>query len=243
MELLRWTAASRAFRLTVLLLGVTTLLLLPPPSSWRGSSDGGERRGRAGVPLGLLWTMMRSGSRLTQELLTAQPCSFSTEEPLRGRLAEGLNASIGVLQDLLACRISERPDLATQWINGSHVNLGRVRAMCRDYPKLCWDGVLLNAMCSVSCFRLVRVVAQGLSVAMALLQDHGSHAHVVHLVRDPRGMISSRRKLMDGQYIFVMNNKKEEFFHAEELSVAILCQRYRHDLAVATHLVRNNPDR
>lgn len=256
----RWRRpASRTFRLAVLLAGVASLLLLlllllqqqllpllPPllsTCSWPLVSDNGVRQSGAGVPSALLWTMMRSGSRLTQHLLAAHPCTFLTEEPLRGRLIEGLNASLGVLQNFLSCRISAHPDLVTQWINGSHLNDDRVREACRAYPALCWDGALLEAMCTASCFRLVRVAAQGLSVALALLQDHSFNTHVVHLVRDPRGMISSRRDLQGGRFEKFYADGRGAFFTEEEMDVAILCQRYQHDLAVATHLTRNNPDR
>lgn len=252
----RWrTPAFRTFRLAVLLVGVASLLvlllllllLLSPPllstCSWPQVSGSGVRHGDADVPSALLWTMMRSGSRLTQHLLAAHPCTFLTEEPLRGRLTEGLNASLGVLQNFLSCRISAHTDLVTQWINGTHLNDDRVREACRAYPALCWDGVLLEAMCTASCFKLVRVAAQGLSVALALLQDHNFNTHVVHLVRDPRGMISSRWDLQHGRFEKFYSDGTGTFFTEEEMDVVILCQRYRHDLAVATHLTRNNPDR
>lgn len=256
----RWTPAFRTLKLTVLQAGVAALLLLSlllmllppllpllppllPTFSWRRATDGWARRSGAGVTSVLLWTMMRSGSRLTQHLLAAQPCSFLTEEPLRDRVAEGLSASLGVLQDLLTCRISARPDSVTHWINGTHLNDVRVREVCGEYPTLCWDGALLDAVCRASCLRLVRVVAQGLSLAMALLQDDGSNVHVVHLVRDPRGMISSRRDLQDGRFEKFYAGGNGTFFHEEEMDVAILCQRYRHDLAVAMLLARHNPGR
>lgn len=235
----RWRTVFRTLRLNVLLVGVTTLLLLllllfylVPALPWRHVQISGE-----GVPLTLLWTMMRSGSRMTQSLLSAQQCSFYTEEPLREYVAEGLNTSLNILHNLLACNISMHSDLVTQWINGSHANLGLVRSVCRDYPRLCWNGELLDALCQASCLRLVRVVAQGLSLALILLQEQGSSIHVIHLVRDPRGMISSRREL---QRLPTGNMK---LFREEELDVAIICQRYRHDLTIAEHLTRHSPDR
>lgn len=217
--------------------------LLLTTSQWRRACDGAVRRSDTDVPSALLWTMMRSGSRLTQKLLDAESCSFVTEEPLRSLLPEGLNASLSILQDLLSCRMVERPDLTSHFINGSHPVDHRVRTSCSDYPKLCWDGVLAEAVCRVSCFRLVRVVAQGLSVANALLQDYGSNAHVVHLVRDPRAMFSSRQDLVNSRYIMFAHGKKEEFMHAVDMRLPILCQRYRHDLVMATHLALNSPDR
>lgn len=254
----RWrTPASRTFRLALLLASVASLLLLLlllqhllpllppllPACSWPIAGDSGVRRGGPGVPSALLWTMMRSGSRLTQYLLSGHPCTFTTEEPLRFHPAEGLNASLRVLQNFLSCTISAHPDLVTEWINGSHLNDERVREACDAYPTLCWDGALLESMCTASCFRLVRVVSQGLVVALTLLQDHGFNTHVVHLVRDPRGMISSRRDLQEGRFEHYYIDGTGKFFTQEEMDVAILCQRYRHDLAVATHLSRNNPDR
>lgn len=238
-----WKIGLRFLTRAVLPAGVVVLLLLLPLPRWRGASDGSVRFSGGGVPLALLWTMMRSGSSLTQKLLSAQKCSFLTEEPLRDRLTEGINASLDILQNLLACQISTSPDLVEQWVDGLQGNVVYLRAMCHNYPTLCKDGKLLDAICQASCFRLVRVVGRGLSLALIFLQDHGSNAHVVHLVRDPRAVISSRWNLSDSRFIMVRSNKRVKFFHKEELDVAIVCQRYRHDLAVAMHLARHNPDR
>lgn len=240
-----WATASSTLRLALLVGGTAFLLLLLvlTMAQWRRACDGAERRSKTDVPSALLWTMMRSGSRLTQKLLDAESCSFVTEEPLRSLLPMGLNASLSVLQDLLSCRLVARPDLTKYYLNGSHPRDHRVSTSCADYPKLCWDGVLVETVCQVSCFRLVRVVAQALSVANVFLQDYSSNTHVIHLVRDPRAMISSRLELVNGKYIFVTNGKKTEFLQAEEMSLPLLCQRYRHDLVMATHMAHNNPDR
>ncbi|XP_063889660.1 carbohydrate sulfotransferase 4-like [Scylla paramamosain] len=223
----------------VLAIGVPLVLLVGRPTD-----DKVTMGGRVGAPSVLLWTMMRSGSRMVQDLLTAQPCSFPAEEPLRRYVRKhDFNASVSVLQDLLGCRFSSRSDNLTEWVNKSYVSNTHVRKLCQAFPRLCWDGMLVDTLCRASCLRLVRVVAEGLALAFSFLQDSASNNHIVHLVRDPRGMLSSREKLQHGRYVMFYQHKKTDFFRNEEMDVSVLCQRYRHDLAVATHLARHHPDR
>ncbi|XP_063889673.1 carbohydrate sulfotransferase 4-like isoform X2 [Scylla paramamosain] len=227
----------------VVLVFIITLLAMMVAVFDRPSADGGTMDSGVGAPSVLLWTMMRSGSQMSQHLLTAPPCSFPTEEPLRHLEKQDLNASITLLQDLLACRISAHPDYLKRWMNGSHGNDPRVKILCQAFPRLCWDGKLVDALCRASCLRLVRVVAEGLALALSFLQDSASNNHIVHLVRDPRGMLSSRRDLQKGRPngFFAISNLT--YFRNEEMDVSVLCQRYRHDLTVATHLARHHPDR
>ncbi|MPC32185.1 hypothetical protein E2C01_025491 [Portunus trituberculatus] len=226
-------------RLAVALLaiGVLLVLLAGRPTDNRMTNGGG-------APSVLLWTMMRSGSRMTQYLLTAQPCSFPAEEPLRRYLRKkDLNASVSVLQDLLDCRFSDRSDNLTGWVNESYMSDPAVWRLCHAFPRVCWDGRLVDALCKASCLRLVRVVNEGLALALSVLQDSSSNTHIVHLVRDPRGMLSSRRELQYGKFVMFYQQKKTDFFRNSEIDVNVLCQRYHHDLAVATHLNRHYPDR
>ncbi|XP_045114560.1 uncharacterized protein LOC123506495 [Portunus trituberculatus] len=221
----------------LLAIGVLLVLLAGRPTDNRMTNGGG-------APSVLLWTMMRSGSRMTQYLLTAQPCSFPAEEPLRRYLRKkDLNASVSVLQDLLDCRFSDRSDNLTGWVNESYMSDPAVWRLCHAFPRVCWDGRLVDALCKASCLRLVRVVNEGLALALSVLQDSSSNTHIVHLVRDPRGMLSSRRELQYGKFVMFYQQKKTDFFRNSEIDVNVLCQRYHHDLAVATHLNRHYPDR
>ncbi|XP_045114786.1 carbohydrate sulfotransferase 4-like isoform X2 [Portunus trituberculatus] len=232
----------RTARLVVLVL-IATLLAAMVAVSDRPSPNGSTIGADVGAPAVVLWTMMRSGSQMSQSLLTAQPCSFLTEEPLRHLEKQDLNASVSLLQDLFACRVSAHPDYLKEWMNGSHINDARVKNLCQAFPRLCWDGRLVDALCKASCLKLVRVVAEGLALALSVLQDSSFNTHIVHLVRDPRGMLSSRRDLQEGRFnrFFMMSNAT--FFRNDEMELSVLCQRYRHDLAVATHMARHYCDR
>lgn len=228
--------------LPVLVLIVTLLAVMVAVSD-RPSATGGTMGGGVGTPSVVLWTMMRSGSQMTQHLLTALPCSFLTEEPLRELEKQDFNASVSLLQDVLACRVSAHPDYLKSWMNGSHGNDMRVKTLCQAFPRLCWDGNLVDALCRASCLRLVRVVAEGLALALSFLQDLAFSSQIVHLVRDPRGMLSSRRDLQERRPYGFSESFNVIFFRNDEMDVSVLCQRYRHDLAVATHLNHHYPDR
>ena len=233
----RWQRSATYIILMVLGVGVLLALLAGRPTDSRVT-------GVAGAPSVLLWTMMRSGSRMVQDLLTAQPCSFPVEEPLRRYIRKkDFNASISVLQDLLDCRFTARSDNLTEWVNGSYAINPPVWRLCQAFHRLCWHETFIEVLCRTSCLRLVRVVAQGLALALSFLQDRASNSHIVHLVRDPRGMISSRRDLQHGPLVMFHENKKVDHFHNDEMDVGVMCQRYRHDLAVARHLAHHYPGR
>lgn len=89
---------------------------------------------------------------------------------------------------------------------------------------------------------MVKVVAEDLGVARVLLQDspHLQDVRVVHLVRDPRGLLSSRFKTTGdfGPHIVLGEGMLQT-----ETDVGRVCARYRSDLEAARSLVTEYPDR
>lgn len=183
----------------------------------------------------LLWTMMRSGSQMTQHLLMALPCSFVTEEPLRLIRWKGFKYLIQLMKDLLQCRFSHHPDYFSVWVNGPHVNEMKVKSRCFEMSPLCNNTAFVEAMCRTACVRLLRVVSIEMGAADFLLQDPAFNVRVIHLVRDPRGMINSRRILQLGRH--------KDVFMDDETNVTAICDRYRRDLSAARFFKHRYPDR
>lgn len=225
-----------AIVLAVLLLAAVCVLNIVPKGKmelqkyvWNGKLDTKKEQQV------LLWTMLRSGSRMTQELLTALPCSFLTEEPLRFYRWKGMKYMIQLMKDLFQCRFSHQPEYFSHWVNGPNMNEIKVKSKCFMMPLLCNNTDFVDAMCRTACVRLLRVASMEMGVADFILQDPAFNVRVVHLVRDPRAMISSRRKLQ--------LEYREDVFIDDESNVTVICDRYRRDLSAARFFKYRYPSR
>lgn len=184
----------------------------------------------------LLWTMMRSGSQMTQALLMALPCFFVSEEPLRGYRGKGRDFFVSLLKDILQCRFFKHPDYFNQWIYGYHTNEAEVKARCLEMPSLCNNTAFIDAMCRAACVRLLRVVSIEMGLADVLLQDPNLDVRIIHLVRDPRALLDSRDRL---QTLYSL----ERLFYDDEINVTSICDRYRRDLSAAQDFTHFYPNR
>ncbi|XP_071526341.1 carbohydrate sulfotransferase 6-like [Panulirus ornatus] len=187
----------------------------------------------------LLWTQMRSGSRLTMHLLTSTLFSVFTEEPLKGREQEGVNASVSFLKDISMCRFAQRPDFYRSWIYGKQNEDNEIRELCSEEATLCSNPAMMEALCQVASVNLIRVVAVDLSFATPLLQDPSLTGRVIHLVRDPRALLTSRSK---GQGDFGTWVLAKGILRLEK-NPALVCDRYRRDLTAARSHLRQFPQR
>lgn len=184
----------------------------------------------------LLWTMMRSGSQMTQDVLRALPCSFLVEEPLREYRGKGRDFLMSLLKDILQCRFLKHPDYFSKWMYGIHLNEEEVRTRCLEMPSLCNNTAFVDAVCRAACVHLIRVVSIDMGVADILLQDPKLDVKIIHLVRDPRAVLDSRSRLQT-------LSSPERVFHDDEMNVTNICDRYRRDLSAAQDFTHFHPKR
>lgn len=181
----------------------------------------------------LLWTQVRSGSTFTGSILTAGIKTFYSEEPIRGHsatLPKDANASTLLLKDILLCRFAHRPEYFREhiWMHSQDL---RINALCEFDKDFCSSPATFEAFCRASQVGVVRVVSLALHEAVPLLDDDALDVRLIHLVRDVRAAIASRRGFPPG------------FFYEEETNTSLACSRYRQDLAAVSTLLRRYSDR
>lgn len=205
---------------------------------------GGLRVNRSPQTRVLLWTQMRSGSSLVQKLLTVLSDTFRTEEPLREPLEElkqrRTNFSVQLLSDVMQCRFPQQLKYFSKWMFGGQLNDDKVKHLCKNGNWPCSDPTLTEAMCRAARLNLVRVVVAGLDYSIPLLEESVG-ARVIHLVRDPRALLTSRAELEANKIVARPQNKT--FFTLEEKSPATVCARYRRDLTAAMTIRQHYPNR
>lgn len=106
-----------------------------------------------------------------------------------------------------------------------------IKALCELDKSFCSSPATFEAFCRASRVGVVRVVGVALHEAVPLLEDDSLDVRVIHLVRDARATIASRRALPPG------------YFYEAETNISQACERYRQDLAAVPTLLRRYPDR
>lgn len=182
----------------------------------------------------LLWTQIRSGSSFTGRVLSLGTRTFYSEEPIRVHnhaLGRDVGAAAAFLKDILLCRFSRHLEYFKDYITWHFQDL-KVKYLCEFEPRLCSSPFTYEAFCRAAPVVVVRVVALALRAFIPLLEDDELDPKVVHLVRDPRGALSSRRSLPSYAHLY-----------EEESNVSAVCERYREDLAAAATLRQRFPER
>lgn len=180
-----------------------------------------------------LWTQVRSGSTFIGRVLAAGKGTFYSEEPIRinKRNFSNRNGSdaITFLKEICHCRFPRQPEVFERLISMQIQDM-EMKILCEVDQELCSSPTTYETFCSVAKVGLVRVVALALPASLPLLEDDALDARLIHLVRDPRASIASKRRI-------------SSVIHEEELNTSLVCQRYRKDLVAATQLQRQYPDR
>lgn len=188
----------------------------------------------------LLWTQKRSGSQFTMHLLSALPSSFVMEEPLNDYNPGGDVTNItNFLRDILNCRFSLRLQYYEKWIGRTKQTINEINSICNSEPSLCTDPLFPEALCEASRVNVVKVVEEELGTADYLLQDPHLDVRIVHLVRDPRALITSRLKTHKDFWPWVLG---PGMYEADTNSTSV-CSRYRQDLDAARSFIHRFPHR
>ncbi|XP_050718060.1 carbohydrate sulfotransferase 3-like [Eriocheir sinensis] len=159
----------------------------------------------------MLVAYQRSGSSFTGELLASGGSTIYTFEPLfpwRRRL--GPSADPALLRDaarLLGDMLDCRPEVIRKWQEHKFYYFRKKPADVKDF---CKDA-------SIRILKTIRARASFLLPWLAKRQD----VKVIHLVRDPRGILSSVKR---GQQLWSDNNR----------DIALQCANIKGDLSLET---------
>ncbi|XP_035706126.1 uncharacterized protein LOC110846888 isoform X2 [Folsomia candida] len=153
----------------------------------------------------VIFTTWRSGSTFLGEAISSYPSMFYHYEPLlhfeivQARSSPLADEGLRVIRQLLDCNYTDLRD----YINYGkrHINLHthnfRLWRHCKNNPELlCGDPDFLSRMCQMFPFQIMKTVRMRLRYAESLLQDPKLDVRILFLVRDPRGTLNSRKKMV-----------------------------------------------
>ncbi|XP_047490126.1 carbohydrate sulfotransferase 5-like [Penaeus chinensis] len=171
-------------------------------------------------------------------LLTAAASTFYTEEPVREFMLfppsspKDVAKALQLLRDVMRCRFVARPDYYEKRLMLIHYHDANTGSLCSFSKELCLSPLTTETMCLAAHVRLARVVVLDLERAAPVLQDSDLDTHAIHLVRDPRGVLTSRETL-----------SKNGYFAGEALNASFICDRYRRDMRGAAAVKASVPHR
>lgn len=189
-----------------------------------------------------VWTQVRSGSTLTAKLLSLLPRTYYSIEPIRTMLSLRFPDSHTnkfklhfFLRSLMKCHIDQNEDYlhARQLFNVKHDTLNEFciqRALndsSADY--LCHDGAFRSFMCNWADIHLLKIVSIQLHTVLDFLDDPSLNIKILHLLRDPRGIIVSISRIPGFESFLYEPN--------------FYCQNMREDLRTATIIEEKHPNR
>ncbi|XP_042206391.1 putative mediator of RNA polymerase II transcription subunit 26 isoform X2 [Homarus americanus] len=164
----------------------------------------GEKVSPSQVRRVIIVSTWRSGSSYLGDLLRAYPGTFFSYEPLH-HLLKNLHLQDGplveevlkLLRDILTCDYSKLDVYVNYMRNNTFLvdHNTRLWNSCAMNRALCFDKDYISEACKYAPVNVLKTVRMGLSPAIQLLQDTSLDVRVIHLVRDPRGCLHSRRKL------------------------------------------------
>ncbi|CAK8684181.1 carbohydrate sulfotransferase 3-like [Clavelina lepadiformis] len=164
----------------------------------------------------VVFTTMRSGSSFLGELFNQHPQVFYLFEPLHafGEYPSQASPRKKALLDLARCNFTGIPDMYRKAINETGNNdisakcgkenlcfAFKSRFLARD-TDLCdggkcrgpYDPLVLSEICRRSLFPAMKIIFEPfLNTLQPLMEDPSLNVKVIHLVRDPRAVIQSRK--------------------------------------------------
>ena len=174
-----------------------------PPLDLRLNLDDGTAAKMDSKKPILIISTFRSGSSFLGELINSYPGSFYSFEPLRPLVNRDSNESKPeLIESLFQCRFPSKylKILNCLLVDGKTEDVcfmprnWRVWSACQHDTLLCSNADFVNRICSFSTIRLAKVVRMRIKefepflVARSRLLDW----KIVYLIRDPRGIMSSR---------------------------------------------------
>ncbi|XP_034942897.1 carbohydrate sulfotransferase 5-like isoform X2 [Chelonus insularis] len=157
---------------------------------------------RGGRPIrSVILASWRSGSTFVGDVVNSHPANFYHYEPLldfgiiqvRGSpLAE---TAINNIYALFNCDYYKLKNYLNfgkthPWVFNHNTHLWR---QCMIHKKLCWDPQFVSRFCKIFPFQSMKLVRLRLKIAEVLLKDESLGVRMVLLMRDPRGLMQSRK--------------------------------------------------
>ncbi|XP_068243969.1 carbohydrate sulfotransferase 5-like [Palaemon carinicauda] len=182
---------------------------LPP---WLDPEVNGSQPGLGNILEGrqvrraVIATTWRSGSTFLGDLLNSYPGAFYHFEPfhyiiVQDSVPRQMEAmATGLLSTLLTCKYDDRTQPYLHHITSgrNHFLLGknfRMAKLCSNGRAFCLESNIVATACAMHPFNFAKTVRLRLSALKPLLQDPSLDLRVINLVRDPRGVMSSRSRM------------------------------------------------
>lgn len=151
----------------------------------------------------LILSSWRSGSSFLGDLLKSYPGTYYSFEPLHyllkdTRLKTGplVEEATNLIRSIFTCDLSDQD----KYVHYMHKRLltinhnTRLLKSCAKRRLLCFDKAYISSMCKYMPVNVMKTVRIGLPYVVELLEDLSLDLRVIHLVRDPRGLLHSRMK-------------------------------------------------
>ncbi|XP_011870858.1 PREDICTED: carbohydrate sulfotransferase 6-like isoform X2 [Vollenhovia emeryi] len=158
---------------------------------------------KGGRPMrNIILTSWRSGSTFLGDVVNAHPANFYHYEPLldygivqirESPLAE---ESLTRIISLLNCEYKELDRYLDYgkdyhpWVFNHNTHLWR---QCQAHKRICWDQRFVSKFCRLFPFQSMKLVRLRLRIAENLLAEEGLGVRLILLIRDPRGVLQSRK--------------------------------------------------
>ncbi|XP_034185620.1 carbohydrate sulfotransferase 4 isoform X2 [Osmia lignaria lignaria] len=157
---------------------------------------------KGGRPMrSIILTSWRSGSTFLGDVVNAHPANFYHYEPLLDfgivqiRGPPLADKALKNLESLLRCdyfNLDRYLDYGKthSWVF-NHNN--RLWKQCQIHKKICWDPRFVSKFCKLFPFQSMKIVRLRLRAAEKLLKQEDLGVRLVLLIRDPRGILQSRK--------------------------------------------------
>ncbi|XP_076167325.1 carbohydrate sulfotransferase 4 isoform X2 [Ptiloglossa arizonensis] len=157
---------------------------------------------KGGRPMrSVILTSWRSGSTFLGDVVNAHPANFYHYEPLLDfgivqiRGPPLADEALRNLESLLRCDFNNLDRYLEYgkthpWVFNHNTHLWR---QCQTHKKICWDPRFVSKFCKLFPFQSMKIVRLRLRAAEKLLEQEDLGIRLVLLIRDPRGILQSRK--------------------------------------------------
>lgn len=157
---------------------------------------------RGGTPVrSIILTTWRSGSTFLGDILDSHPGNYYHYEPLLQYEIVQIRGpplwleARDMIRSLVHCNYTSLTPYLQYGMEHNYLftHNSRLWEMCLQYPEVCFLPDFLNRFCRLFPFQSMKIVRVRLKLFQELLSDPRLNLRVLLLVRDPRGILQSRK--------------------------------------------------